>query len=455
MRAPRSEFGDALPNRSGRAARIARSRRFFRPLLEFSHTTSAGGIVLLAATIVALVWSNVVGVEAYTRFFETKIGLSWGDAGFKMSIRHWVDDFLMSIFFLVVGLEIKRELFMGELSTRRKATLPALAALGGMVIPAGIFLLLNSGQASARAWGIPMATDIAFSLGLLSLLGNRVPTSLKVFLAAYAIVDDLGAILVITLFYSSGVNAMGLLVAAGFLLAMGLLNFMGVRRLFPYMALGLGVWAGIYSSGVHASIAGVLVAFTIPLWVRMDRTAFLERAKASLQEIEEGGSSDEPHLTDEEQYHLGRLERAIENAQFPLQRLENLLHSGVAFVVLPLFALANAGVPLGGGQLGSSLSLGIILGLVFGKPLGIVAFAWLGAKLKLCDLPKHSNWGQIVGVGFLGGVGFTMAIFISNLALDSAAVQNQAKLAILVASGVAAVVGLLIVKLSSRRRFRL
>lgn len=439
----------ALPP-NGRAGRLARSRRFFRPLLEFSHLSSSGGIVLLAATLVALVWSNTVGVETYARIWEAKVGLSWGDLEFKMSIKHWVDDFLMAIFFLVVGLEIKRELFMGELSSPRKAALPALAALGGMVAPAAIFMIFNRGTPTANAWGIPMATDIAFSLGLLSLLGKRVPTSLKVFLAAYAIVDDLGAILVITFFYSSGVKFAGLLVAAAFLLAMFALNFFGVRRLSPYMLLGLGVWGGIFASGVHASIAGVLVAFMVPLWVRMDRGAFLDRAKENLSEFEAAGSDTELHLTDSEQFHLARLERAIENAQFPLQRLENLMHGWVAFAILPIFALVNAGVPLSGGEIGQPLSMGIIAGLVLGKPLGIVLFAWLGMKLRLCSLPRHSNLGQVLGVGFLGGVGFTMAIFISNLALDAADL-NQAKLAILIASGVAAVIGLIVVGLSSRR----
>jgi NhaA family Na+:H+ antiporter len=353
----------------------------------------------------------------------------------------------MAVFFFLVGLEIKRETLAGELASVRRATFPIAGALGGMVVPALVYTGLNIGTWGAKGWGIPMATDIAFALGVLAILGDRVPPGARIFLAALAIVDDIGAVLVIAVFYTSGI-AWGPLVAAGvlFLAAIGA-NLAGIRRPWAYAAIGLALWAAVFSSGIHATIAGVLLAMTIPARTRIDEERFLQRARRTLshfQAAHEEGTS--PLRDPEHQMAIQDLERLAEQSQPPLLRLEHALHGVVAFGIMPLFALANAGVPLGLSSVGTTndwrVAVGIVLGLVVGKPLGIALCAWLAVRLGVAALPDGVSWRSIRGVGLLGGVGFTMALFIAGLAFDAKPeLLLPAKLGILLASLVAGVGG--------------
>ena len=426
--------------------RARKAKRLIKPFQAFAERETSGGIILIAATIVALLMANSAQHEIYESVVHTKFALSWGDKSFGYSFLTWINDLLMALFFLAVGLEIKREIILGELRTIRKAALPLFAALGGMIVPALIYVAFTAGTPAIRGWGIPMATDIAFSLGLLALLGSRVPLTLKIFLAAFAIVDDIGALIVIATVYTSEIHFSGLIVAAVFTGLLLVLNFFGVRRLLPYLVLGLGVWIGIHESGVHASIAGVIVAATIPVWVRLRTGEFIARGREALNEIESSHSaSDDEVLSEDQQASLEYLERTIENAQMPLQRLETLLHPWVTFFIVPLFAFANSGIPLPANILeysGEPKSLGIVLGLVLGKPIGIMVFSGLAIKLGLAQYPSEITLRHLLGVALLGGVGFTMSIFISSLAFGDANELNLAKLAIMIGSAVSAILGL-------------
>ena len=366
---------------------------------EFFSSEKAGGLLLIAATALSLVLANSAWQTSYIQIWNTDL------AGH--SIVHWINDGLMAIFFLLIGLELERELYRGELSNIKNATLPIFGALGGMLIPAGIFLLFTFGTVAQPGVGIPMATDIAFAIGILSLLGNRVPSSLKIFLTAFAIMDDLGAIIIIALFYSSSIDAGNLLISLGIFGALLLLNRLKVQNLLPYLAGGIAMWYFMLNSGVHATITGVLLAFAIPFG--------------------NGGERSPSYL------------------------LQHLLHKPVAFLILPLFALANTSIAFGSewyqGLIDAN-SLGIIAGLVIGKPLGIWLFSFIGVGLGLCVLPKGLRWQNILGAGFLGGIGFTMSIFISLLAFDNATMVNNSKIAILVASFLAGTIGFLFLHLT-------
>jgi Na+:H+ antiporter, NhaA family len=424
--------------------------RIVRPFQDFAHKQSSGGILLIAATVVALAWANSPWSESYAALWQTKLTVGLGEFSLSKDLAHWINDGLMAVFFLVVGLEIKREVLVGELSSVRGAALPVAAALGGAVVPALIYLAFNAGTEAAAGWGIPMATDIAFALGVLALLGERVPVALKVFLTALAIVDDIVAVLVIALFYTSDISWGALGVGGLFLGALVVANLIGVGRTLVYALLGIGLWLAFLLSGIHATIAGVLLAFTVPASSFINPGAFLERGRYILDRFERAGEKGENVLTNEErQAALHALNHATYKLEPPLHELEHTLHPWVVFAIMPLFALANAGVPLGGGlgeALTSPVALGIVAGLVLGKQFGVTLFAWLAVKSGISELPGGIGWRHVYGAGWLAGIGFTMSLFISDLAFSDGSLVDAAKLGILVASLVAGVVGWLILR---------
>jgi NhaA family Na+:H+ antiporter len=414
------------------------------------HLEASAGLLLLLATAVALAWANSPWRGAYGALWHTPVTVGAGRFVLTMDLHHWINDGLMALFFFVVGLEIKREILIGELASLRRAALPIAAAVGGMVVPALIYVALNAGTVGAAGWGIPMATDIAFALGVLALLGRRVPLALKVFLTAVAVVDDLGAVLVIALFYTPSVSWTSVAAAAGLLAAAVAANRLGVRHLLPYAVLGTGLWLAVLLSGVHATVAGVLLAMTIPARSRIDAVAFALRGQAYLDEFRTASTSDrQAHITEHQQAALQQLEEATEQVETPLHRLEHALHPWVAFAIMPVFALANAGVTLGGeiGELvGHPVALGVATGLALGKQVGITVFAWLAVRAGLASLPEGITWRHIYGVGWLAGIGFTMSLFIAELAFADEALLTAAKLGILVASLVCGGVGWLILR---------
>jgi len=421
----------------------ARSRRPIRTPLDafqrFARLEAAGGILLLACAVVALAWANSPYSDAYFALWESHLRIGWEGRALDESLLHWINDGLMAVFFFVVGLEIKRELLAGELSSRRRAALPMVAAVGGMVVPAGIYAAFNAGGEAAAGWGVPMATDIAFALGVLALLGDRVPVSLKVFLTALAIVDDLGAILVIALFYTGDVTAAWLGVGAVALAGLVALNAGGVRHGVPYGVLGVLLWFAFLQSGVHATVAGVLSAATIPATARIDGLEFLARGRALLSSFGQATERTDLRLANQgQQDAIHSLEEVIEEVSTPLQKLEHALHPWVIYFILPVFALANAGVAIEGGvtaMLVEPIGLGVVLGLVLGKQVGVTLFAWLAVRLGLADLPEDVRWTQLYGVAWLAGIGFTMSLFIAGLAFgEGNELLSGAKLAILVAS---------------------
>jgi NhaA family Na+:H+ antiporter len=425
--------------------------RVLVPFQRFAQTESASGLVLLACTAVALFWANSPWADSYEHLWETPLTVQLGPLTAHSTLHHLINDGLMAVFFFLVGLEIKREMLAGELASVRQATLPIAAAAGGMVVPALLYASLNAGTAGEPGWGVPMATDIAFALGVLALLGNRVPVGVRVFLAALAIVDDIGAVLVIAVFYSGGIAWDAFLFAGALvLLAIGA-NIAGVRRPWAYAAIGIVLWGAVLSSGIHATIAGVLLAMTIPARTRIDEARFLRRARGALSRFEiahEPGAS--PLRDPEHQAAVQQLERLADQLQPPLLRLEHGLHGIVAFGIMPIFALANAGVPLGLTQLeggSSSVALGIAIGLVAGKPIGITLFAWVAVHLGAASLPHGVIWRSILGAGLLGGIGFTMALFIAGLAFASEpGLLVAAKLGILGASLIAGLAGWLVLR---------
>ena len=421
-------------------------RRLRTDFSEFFHLETAGSVALLGATLLALLVANTALYPYYEQFLHAEIMIQIGAWTRGGSVLHWIDDGLMVLFFFVVGLEIKRELVVGELSKPRKAMLPLIAAAGGMIAPAIIYLALNAGGEGASGWAIPMSTDIAFALGVLALLGKRAPSGLRLFLTALAIADDLGAIIVIAIFYTSGVSLAWLALAFAVLAVLVALNRLKVDSVVPYAVLGTVVWFAFLNSGVHATIAGVLVALTIPVVSRLQPTEFCEHAREELEGIE---STDVPgaHVLedDSQQEAAYRIRGLATHAAAPLQRLEHALHPVSTFIVLPLFAFANAGVRLVDYDLAKlvvePVTLGIFFGLFFGKPIGIAAMSWLAVRLGLADLPKGVRWKHVVGGGVLGGIGFTMSLFITNLALSDTLLQAEAKFAVLVTSVVAGLIG--------------
>ena len=418
----------------------------------FIRAETAGGIVLLACAALALAWANSPWASTYHGLWQIK--LTVGPPGFALSetLLHWINDGLMAVFFFVVGLEIKREALVGELAAPRQAALPVAAALGGMLVPAALYAAVNADGPGARGWGIPMATDIAFALGALALLGRRAPTGLKVFLTALAIVDDLGAVLVIALFYTAQLSWAALAAAAGFLIALVAANLGHARHPVVYALLGLGLWVAFLQSGVHATIAGVLLALAIPARTRVDTASFLERGRALVDAFGRSGHQGRGILTNAgQQAALAELEMLTEGVQTPLQRLEHALRPWVAFAIVPLFALANAGVALGGvGEaLAQPVTLGVVLGLVLGKQVGVTLGAWLAVRAGVASLPDGIHWRHVYGASWLAGIGFTMSLFVGTLAFGGGPLLDAAKVGILAASLIAGVVGWLFLHLGA------
>jgi NhaA family Na+:H+ antiporter len=424
-------------------------RQVFRstsPFHEFFQTEAAGGALLVACAAAALLVANSGSADTYHHLLTTPIAISGGGHALSLTVHQWINDGLMAVFFLLVGLEIKREAAAGELASLRQAALPIAAAMGGMVVPASIYLLTNGGGGQARGWAIPMATDIAFALGVLALVAPRAPNGLKIFLAALAIVDDMGAVLVIALFYTGAIAWGTLAMAGGTLLLLIGLNVFRVRRLTPYLLLGLVLWFLVHESGVHATIAGVLLAFTIPTRTRINAAQFSVKARGLLEQFDRTETGDLLVLTSKgQQEAIIGLERASEGVTAPLLRLEHALHGFSAFVVMPLFAFSNAGVSLTGLS-GSRVTLAVILGLAIGKPLGITVAALAAVRLRLAALPDGVSWTALHGCAWLGGIGFTMSLFIATLAFDGTDTLDSAKIGILVGSIVSGIVGAIIVR---------
>jgi NhaA family Na+:H+ antiporter len=421
----------------------------------FFRSEAASSILLLAVTVSALAWANSPWSGAYDALLHAKLGVSWGGTTRALSLQHWVNDGLMALFFFVVGLEIKREVVVGQLSTIRSAALPVAAAAGGMLVPAILFAAVNAGGPGARGWGVPMAPDIAFALGVLALLGPRVPLGLKVFLTALAIADDLGAVLVISVFYTEQVRLGALLAAAGLLGLLHLAGRLGVRRVGAYAVLVVGAWAATLASGVHATVAGVLVALLLPVGARIGPDAFLAAVRGSLSELEQARLTRTSMVLDKAQMAiLEELHRATGDFLPPALVLEHYLHPVAAYAVLPLFALFNAGVRIDGSlaaALAAPASLGILLGLLLGKQAGITLACWLAVRLGKAELPEGVTLAQIHGASVLAGIGFTMSIFVAELAFADAALLASAKIGVLAASLLAGVVGYLVLRLQLRR----
>lgn len=413
-----------------------RVRKIIGPLQAFVSTEVSSGIVLLAAAAVALAWANSPWDGAYHDLFATTLNVDGGLFHIHAELRDWINEALMAFFFYVAGLEIKRELLHGELAGRDKALLPVVAALGGMVAPALIFTAINAGGEHGRGWGIPMATDIAFALGVLALLGRRIPGQLRVFLLALAIVDDMGAIFVIAVFYSSDVQFDSLAIAAGLLVLVYVMQVAGVRVFAVYVIAAIAIWIAVHASGIHATVAGVALGLLTPL-TEPSSPQFLDRFLSSLRRFH-GYPDPGPEFGEEP----------------PLVRLERALHPYTSFVVVPIFALANAGIALDPGTVGDSIvepvTLGVALGLIIGKPVGIFTFSWLAVRTRLAALPTGVNWTQLLGVGVLAGVGFTVALFIDGLAFEDTASSIDGKLGILGGSLIAGAFGYIFLRIASR-----
>ncbi len=438
-----------VPPRSRGAARQKAERSFavrtvVLPVQGFIHTAGLSGMVLVAAALVAIVWANSPWAHTYHVLQHAKISLDLGVLQLSESLQHWVNDLLMTFFFFVVGLEIKRELVEGELSDVRRAALPVIAALGGMVVPALLYLACNRGTPTESGWGVPMATDIAFALGVLALLGDRIPPAGRVLLLALAIVDDIGAIVVIALFYAQGIETNALVTAGGLLVLVLVLRRLGVWTFMPYVVVGALLWLATFRSGVHATLAGVVLGLLTPSkpWYGLGR--FAEPARQLLARFEHELAVDD---REEAEAVLGQFEELCRQTESPLDRLLRVMHAWTSYLVLPLFALVNAGVELSLPALQASatsrVTLGIMLGLIVGKTVGVFGSSWLAVQLGVARLPDRVTWTQVFGMAILAGIGFTVSLFISDLAFESEADLNAAKIGILAASVIAGVLGYL------------
>jgi NhaA family Na+:H+ antiporter len=437
----RPQHHNPSPPEAWPAARAA-AKWLIAPVERFLSIEASSGILLLAAASVALLWANSPWRDSYQALWHTALGLRLGALTFERDLHFWINDGLMVIFFFVVGLEIRREVHAGELSEPRRAALPAMAALGGMIVPACIYVLLNGGTPAIRGWGVPMATDIAFAVGVLALLGKRVPPALRILLLALAVIDDLGAIIVIALFYSSGIDLSGFVVAVVGLMLVILFQKLGIRRPWVYLFPGLVVWGGTYAAGVHPTLAGVALGLLTPVRPWLSAREFVDQATATVNEVRAAGTGvDQVELV----ARLAELDVPIREAVSPVERLQYALHGWVAFVIMPLFALANAGVPLGDARLTGetgAVFLGVAAGLVLGKPLGVVGFSWIAVRIGIAALPGGVGWTQVLVVGVVAGIGFTMALFVATLAFGPGVQLEAAKLGILCASAAAGVFGL-------------
>jgi NhaA family Na+:H+ antiporter len=417
---------------------------------RFFRTEAAGGSVLLLFGIAALALANSPLADAYERFWQIRLTAGIGERSLSLTLHQWINDGMMAAFFLLVGLEIKRELIVGELASVRKAALPISCAMGGMIVPAAIYWLCNMNGLGARGWGIPMATDIAFALGALALLVPRAPIGARIFLAALAIVDDMGAVLIIAIFYSHALAWSALTGAALMLAVLIGFNAMGVRRLWPYLLAGIALWYFVHESGVHATVAGVALAFTIPTHTRINAVEFSRKVRDLMDRFDRTESGDFLILTSKgQQETLFTIEHASEAVTAPILRLERALHNFSAFVVMPLFAFANAGVRIGGPLQHAEVTVGVLLGLVIGKPLGITAAAFVAVKSGIGQLPRGVGWRSLLGYACLAGIGFTMSLFIAMLAFDETTPVNAAKTGILAGSLLAGIAGAIVLRVAA------
>ncbi|MCG6947234.1 MAG: Na+/H+ antiporter NhaA [Deltaproteobacteria bacterium] len=432
-----------------------------RPAESFFRQEASSSVLLLLASLIAVAWANSSFAPAYHHLLHTNLTLALGEIRITKSLVHWINDGLMTFFIFVVGLEIKREILVGELSSPKSALLPVVAALGGMLFPGAIYFLLNRGTGTANGWGIPMATDIAFALGAIAVFGRKLPVGLRVFLSAFAIADDLGAVMIIAFFYTKEIVWSYLIVCIFFVFGLAVANFLWIRSTLLYALLGLGVWIAVLGSGVHPTVAGFVVAMFIPARGKYDTDQFVKKVREIMDEFQcEEQSCGYSILLD--QGHLSAvhaLELACHDVETPLQRMEHSLHPWIAFGLLPVFAFANAGLSLEGVNLTSIFAhpatIGIALGLLIGKPVGITLFSFLAVKTNIAVLPTGVRWSHIIGAGMLGGIGFTMSLFVSNLSFFSAELLNYSKLGILLGSILSAIAGLLFLtgnySLQSRR----
>ena len=422
-----------------------------RPFQKYLKNEASGGIVLMVCAAAALIAANLPIGKAYEHFWEARITILAERGGLGLSLREWINDGLMAVFFFRVGLEIKGELLRGELSSVREAALPMAAALGGMLVPAGIFLAFNATGEGRHGWGVPMATDIAFALGVLALLGSRVPLTMKVLLAAIAIVDDLGAVLVIAVFYTSDLFWPALGAAAGLLAVLGVMNRLQVRHPAPYVVLGALLWLAMHRSGVHSTIAGVLLAVMIPDRRRLDAEGFAETLRNRLDRFEADCDEGRDQLTEEQAILVDEIEAGCEAVQTPARRIEHVLDPYVAYLIMPVFALANAGVRLDSealGHLTSRVTMGVAVGLLVGKPIGILLASWAAVRAGLCKAPEAISKASALGLGMLCGVGFTMSLFISGLAFRDELRNSEAKVGILLGSILAGIAGYVVLRWS-------
>ncbi len=433
------------PQRTPPTSEVGRqfvAERIRRPVQAFMAVEASGGIVLLAGAIIALIWANSPWDQEYFDLWNTKLAIDLNIITIKESLGHAVNDGLMAIFFFVVGMEIKRELVHGELATPRQAALPVAAAIGGMVVPAAIYAAWNFGGDGAKGWGIPMATDIAFAIGVLSVLGRRAPFALKVFLLALAVADDLGAITVIALFYTEQIALGPSLWAIALLVAIVALNRGGVRAVEVYVALGICFWVAVLKSGIHATVAGVVLAMLTPSKPYYAIGEFEEEIPGLLDRYREAMAAGDH---DAAQQLLAQIEMLTQGTESPLDRLEHRLAPWSSYVIVPIFALANAGVALSAdmisGALSSPVTIGVVMGLVVGKPIGVLAAAWLAVRLGLAEFPRGVSASHMVGIGLLAGIGFTVSLFVNGLAFDDPALLDEGKVGILAASTFAGVVG--------------
>jgi len=421
--------------------------KIITPFEEFIHRQTTSGLLLMAMAVIALFLANSPMAETYLHIIHTKIGLSIGNWSLKMSLGHWINDGLMAIFFFVVGLELKREILVGELANLRNAVLPIAAAIGGMVVPALIYFALNPQGDAAFGWGIPMATDIAFAIGALALLASRVPKALITFLVALAIVDDLGAVMVIAIFYTDSISLIPLAAAGGLFALLMLLNMAGIRKTMPYFIIAMILWYALYRSGVHATLAGILGALSVPAKPKYEPERFNQLVKELMHKFEASHDPGKNILTNDAlRAVVQTLKNGVNSVEAPLQRLEHSWHMPVAYLIIPVFALTNAGIPLAMDSLGDILShpvtLGVSLGLVLGKFIGITGASWLVLKLGIAELPKDTRFTQIAGVSLLAGIGFTMSIFVAQLGFGTnEELLLMAKTGILSASLLAGVTG--------------
>ncbi len=428
-------------------------KRILTPIQKFVRIESLSGILLFGATILALILANSPLADRFQSLWQYKMGIS--TSGFELikPLILWINDGLMAIFFFLIGLEIKRELMIGELNSVKKASFPLFAAIGGMLVPVLFFLILNKNPDNSHAWGIPMATDIAFSLAILTLLGKRVPIGLKVFLIAFAIVDDLGAVMVIALFYSESIKWSLIGIS---LILLAILFFLSYRKIFShgfFLVIGIIIWVLFLKAGIHPTIAGVLMALTIPIRQQVGVDTYVDNLCTIVDDIKDSADPSSPLLSKKQIEGIDDLEDWTEKVQSPLQHLEHKLHNWVAYLIMPVFALSNAGVTFqGGGSLDSSLGGIIAICLIAGKLVGVTLFAWMAVKFGFAELPEEVNFKQVIGVSLLAGVGFTMSIFVANLAFfGNDYLLDSAKTGILIGSLIAGVSGYLVLRMASKK----